>query len=165
MLPVASHDDRQLLCHAIVVVSYVLLMEMLVMNSVISVENEAYSAQKKLCALKFSMFESWELKKCIGGCIRQDWIEKISIECQAKDFSFLGQNSNYFNLAQIRGEQIRFGSVFTRKKQPNRKKKKETRNRTGTGPNRPVPVRFRSGFLSKKTGQTYRLILGLFWAF
>ena len=101
MLPVASHDDRQLLCHVIVVVSYVLLMEMLVMNNVISVENDAYSAQKKLCALKFSMFDSWELKKCIEGCIKQDWIEKVSIECQAKYFSFLGQNSNYFNLAQM----------------------------------------------------------------
>jgi len=60
----------------------------------------------------------------------------------------------------IRGEQIRFDSVFTRKKQPNQKKK-ETRNRTGTGPNRPVPVRFRSGFLSKKPDKP----IGLFWAY
>jgi len=60
------------------------------MNSVISVEKDAYSAWKKLCTLKFFMFDSWELKKCIEGCIRQDWIEKVSIECQAKYFSFLG---------------------------------------------------------------------------
>jgi hypothetical protein len=38
---------------------------------------------------------------------------------------------------------------------------KKTRNRTGTGPNRTVPVRF----FIQKTGQIYRLILGLFWAF
>jgi len=71
----------------------------------------------------------------------------------------------------VRGEQIRFGSVFTRKKQPNRKKKRETRNRTGTGRFRsgfvpvfwPVPVSFR--FFIQKTGQTYRLILGFLIGF
>jgi len=56
----------------------------------------------------------------------------------------------------------KFGSVrFLPKKNSQTGKKKETRNRTGTGPNRPVPVRF----FIQKTGQTYRLILGLFWAF
>ena len=47
-----------------------------------------------------------------------------------------------------RGDHFLFGSVFSFKKQPNwkEKKKKEDPNRTGTGPNRPVSVRFGSGF-------------------
>jgi len=55
-----------------------------------------------------------------------------------------------------RGEQIRFGSVFTRKKQPNRKKK-----RPETEPEPAQTGWFRSGFLSKKP---YKPI-GLFWAY
>jgi len=57
----------------------------------------------------------------------------------------------------VRGEQIRFGSVFTRKNSQTGKKKRDPKpNR-----NRPVPVRFRSGFLSKKPDKP----IGLFWAF
>jgi hypothetical protein len=43
----------------------------------------------------------------------------------------------------------KFGSVrfLPEKNSQTEKKKKETRNQTGTGPNRPVAVRFRSGFL------------------
>jgi len=56
----------------------------------------------------------------------------------------------------------KFGSVrLLPEKDSQIKKKKETRNRTGTGPNRPVPVRFRSRFLSKKPDKP----IGLFWAF
>jgi len=45
----------------------------------------------------------------------------------------------------------KFGPVrFLPEKNSQTEKKKETRNRIGTGPNRPVPVRFRSSFLSKK---------------
>jgi len=40
-----------------------------------------------------------------------------------------------------RRDHFRFGLVFAHKKQLNREKK-QTRNRTETGPNRPVPVRF-----------------------
>jgi hypothetical protein len=53
-----------------------------------------------------------------------------------------------------RGDHFRFGSVFTHKKQPNRKKK--TQNRTEPGPNRPVSVRF----LMPKTEKTY---MHFFW--
>ena len=59
----------------------------------------------------------------------------------------------------IRGEQIRFGSVLTRKKNPNLKKKKKKRPET-----EPEPAqtgRFRSGFLSKKPDKP----IGLFWAY
>jgi len=49
------------------------------------------------------------------------------------------------------GDHFRFGSVFTFKKQPNRKGKKKDPNRIGTGPNRPVSVRFGSGFWGPKT--------------
>jgi len=45
-----------------------------------------------------------------------------------------------------RGDHFRFGSVFTFKKQPNQKEKKRDPNRTETGRNRPVSVRFGSGF-------------------
>jgi len=55
-----------------------------------------------------------------------------------------------FSFMFISGDHFRFGSVFTHKKQPNRKKKK-TRNRTEIGPNRPVSVRF----LMPKTEKTY----------
>jgi len=52
----------------------------------------------------------------------------------------------------------KFGPVrFLPEKNSQTGKKKETRNRTGTGPNRPVPVQF----FIQKTGQTY----SLFWAF
>ena len=61
----------------------------------------------------------------------------------------------------VRGEQIRFGSVFTRKKQPNRKKKK--RPETEPEPAGFGPVSFR--FFIQKTGQTYRLILGFLIGF
>jgi hypothetical protein len=63
-----------------------------------------------------------------------------------------------------RGEQIRFGSVFTRKKQPNRKKKRDpkpNRNRPKPAGSGPVSVRF----FIQKTGQTYRLILGFLIGF
>jgi hypothetical protein len=64
-------------------------------------------------------------------------------------------------LAQIRGEQIRFGSVFTRKKQPNRKKKK----RPETEPEPAQTGQFRSGFgpvfYPKKPDKP----IGLFWAY
>jgi len=58
--------------------------------------------------------------------------------------------------AKGRGEQIRFGSVFTRKKQPNRKKE-----RPETEPEPAQTGRFRSGFLDKKPDKP----IGLFWAY
>jgi len=60
----------------------------------------------------------------------------------------------------VRGEQIRFGSVFTRKNsQTGKKKRPETEPEpAGSG-----PVSFR--FFIQKTGQTYRLILGFLIGF
>jgi hypothetical protein len=66
----------------------------------------------------------------------------------------------------------KFGSVrFLPEKNSQTEKKRETRNRTGTGRFRsgfvpvfwPVPVSFR--FFIQKTGQTYRLILGFLIGF
>ena len=64
-----------------------------------------------------------------------------------------------------RGDHFRFGSVFTHKKQPNRKKKKQTRNRTETGPNRPVSVWFRFGFGSVFDAQNRKNLYAFFLGF
>jgi hypothetical protein len=64
----------------------------------------------------------------------------------------------------IRGEQIRFGSAFTRKRQPNQKKKRDPKsnwNRPKPAGSGPVSVTF----FIQKTGQTYRLILGFLIGF
>jgi len=55
----------------------------------------------------------------------------------------------------------KFGSVRFLPEKTAKPKKKETRNRTGTGPNRPVSVRL----FIQKIGQTYRLILGFLIGF
>jgi hypothetical protein len=55
----------------------------------------------------------------------------------------------------------KFGSVRFLPEKNSQTEKKRDPKRTGTGPNRPVPVRFRSGFLSKKPDKP----IGLFWAY
>jgi hypothetical protein len=60
-----------------------------------------------------------------------------------------------------RGDHFRFGSGFTFKKQPNWKKRDP--NRTGTGPNRPVSVRFGSGFWGPKPEKPLVIFLAPFW--
>ena len=55
----------------------------------------------------------------------------------------------------------KFGSVRFLPEKNSQTEKKRDPKRTGTGPNRPVPVRF----FIQKTGQTYRLILGFLIGF
>jgi hypothetical protein len=55
------------------------------------------------------------------------------------------------------GDHFRFGSVFTRKKQPNRKKKRPETEPEPAGSGLVSVL-----FFGLKTGQTYRLILGFF---
>jgi hypothetical protein len=61
-------------------------------------------------------------------------------------------------MLSLRGQQIRFGSVLTRKKTQTEKKKKK---RPETEPEPAQTGRFRSGFLSKKPDKP----IGLFWAY
>ena len=86
------------------------------------------------------------------------WFCKAGCEQKLGLYDVSSINTKYFMIF-TRGDHFRFGSVFTQKKQPNRKKK-EKKKRPETEPEPAQTGRFRSGFLSKKPDKP----ICIFWA-